>query len=209
VCSAGEERLRLKWFAYAATLSLVLLVVLLPVSDASTSGRLLFDMALVVGLGLALPLAVGIAVLKYRPYAIDKIISRTVSYALVTGLVVGIYLGCGALLTKISPFCGSVGDGGRGAGRSRVFSPLRALHDPRHRAELMEPRRVQPERFALAKSLRESGGEARSSRWSPGHQDGRIDTWRPHQAVRPAIWDSLSAAAILAIGHQTRSTLPR
>jgi hypothetical protein len=46
-----------------------------------------------VGIGLALPVAIGIAILKHRLYAIDKIISRTVSYALVTGPVVGAYLG--------------------------------------------------------------------------------------------------------------------
>jgi len=123
--SAGEERLQLKWFAYAAVLSLGLLVVLLPVSEASKSGRLLFDMALVPSLGLALPLAIGIAVLKYRLYAIDKIISRTVSYALVTGLVVGVYLGCVALLTRISPFRGSLGVAAAVLAAAALFNPLR------------------------------------------------------------------------------------
>jgi hypothetical protein len=40
-------------------------------------------------------------VLKYRLYAIEKIISRTVSYVLVTGLVAGVYLGCVALLGNL------------------------------------------------------------------------------------------------------------
>ncbi len=123
--SAGEERLQLKWFAYAAVLSLGLLVVLLPVPAVTKSGELLFDMALVAGIGLALPLAIGIAVLKYRLYAIDKIISRTVCYALVTGLVVGVYLGCVALFTKISPFRGSVGVAAAVLAAVALFSPLR------------------------------------------------------------------------------------
>jgi hypothetical protein len=69
----------------------------------------IYDMAIVAGIGLALPAAIGIAVLKYRLYAIDRIISRTVSYVLVTGLVVGVYLGCVALLTRVLPVRGSVG----------------------------------------------------------------------------------------------------
>ena len=42
---------------------------------------LVYDLAIVAGLGLALPAAIGVSVLKYRLYAIDKIISRTVSFS--------------------------------------------------------------------------------------------------------------------------------
>jgi len=123
--SAGEERLQVKWFAYAAVLSLALLVALLPLSFATATGQLLSSVVIVVGLGLALPLTVGIAILKYRLYAIDKIISRTVSYALVTGLVAGVYLGCVALLTKILPFRGSVGIAVAVLAAAALFNPLR------------------------------------------------------------------------------------
>jgi hypothetical protein len=68
---------------------------------------------------------VGVAVLKYRLYAIDKIISRSVSYAVVTGLVVGVYLGCVALLTKISPFHGSVAVAASVLAAAALFNPLR------------------------------------------------------------------------------------
>ena len=74
--SVGEERLQLKWFTYAAALSLGLLSALVPVSSSSKSGQVAFDAAVVTGIGLALPTAVGIAVLKYRLYAIDRIISE-------------------------------------------------------------------------------------------------------------------------------------
>ena len=121
--SASEERLQVTWFAYAAVLSLALLVALLPLTVAIASGQLLFGVVLVAGIGLALPLSVGIAILKYRLYAIDKIISRTVSYALVTGLVAGVYLGCVALLTKILPFRGQRRHRGRGPGRGRGVQP--------------------------------------------------------------------------------------
>jgi hypothetical protein len=123
--SAGEQRRQLKWFAYAAILSLALLFALLPVAVLAASGQALFSAVLVVGLGLALPLAIGVAILKYRLYAIDKIISRTVSYALVTGLVVAVYLGCVALLTKVLPVRGSVGIAAAVLAAAAVFTPLR------------------------------------------------------------------------------------
>lgn len=123
--SAAEERLQLKWFAYAATLNLVLLGSLVPLSSVSKTGQLLFDLAVVAGVGLALPLAIGVAVLKYRLYAIDKIISRSVSYAVVTGLVVGVYLGCVALLTNVSPFHGSVAVAAAVLVAAALFNPLR------------------------------------------------------------------------------------
>lgn len=139
--SAGEERLQVKWFAYAAVLSLALLVALLPLASATATGQLLFSAVIAAGLGLALPLSVGIAILKYRLYAIDKIISRTVSYALVTGLVAGVYLGCVALLTKILPFRGSVGIAVAVLVAAALFTPLR------RRVQAMVDRRFDRARY--------------------------------------------------------------
>jgi hypothetical protein len=123
--SAGEERLQLKWFAYATAVSLGLIFALLPVAPMGTAGQVIYDLAIVAGIGLALPVAIGISVLKYRLYAIDKIISRTVSYALVTGLVVGVYLGCVALLTRVLPVRGSVGVAVSVLAAAALFNPLR------------------------------------------------------------------------------------
>ena len=123
--SAGEERLQLKWFAYAAAVSLGLLFALLPVAPMGTAGQVVYDVAIVAGIGLALPVTLGVSVLKYRLYAIDKIISRTVSYALVTGLVAGVYLGCVVVLTRVLPVRGSVGVAVSVLAAAALFSPLR------------------------------------------------------------------------------------
>jgi hypothetical protein len=123
--SAGEERLRLKWFAYVAAVSLGLIFALLPVAPMGTAGQVIYDLAIVAGIGLALPVAIGIAVLKYRLYAIDRIISRTVSYTLVTGLVVGVYLGCVALLSNVHPIRGSVGVAVSVLAAAALFNPVR------------------------------------------------------------------------------------
>jgi len=123
--SAGEERLQLKWFAWATAVSLGLIFALLPVAPMGTAGQVIYDVAIVAGLGFALPTAIGVAVLKYRLYAIDRIISRTVSYVLVTGLVVGVYLGCVALLTRVLPVRGSVGVAVSVLAAAALFTPLR------------------------------------------------------------------------------------
>ena len=50
----------------------------------------------------ALPVGMGVAILKYRLYEIDRIISRTLAYAIVTGLLVGVYAGLVLLATLSS-----------------------------------------------------------------------------------------------------------
>jgi hypothetical protein len=83
--SRGDERLQLKWFTYAAALlPLVFLGDLLP----TTAGNLLF--AAVVAF---LPVAAGVAILRYRLYEIDRLINRTLVYGLLTALLAAVYAG--------------------------------------------------------------------------------------------------------------------
>jgi hypothetical protein len=117
------RRWLLGWLA--AGLNLVLQGVLVPLANKFKTGQVAYSLAVVAGLGLALPLAIGVAVLKYRLYAIDKIISRTVSYALVTGLVVGVYVGCVVLLSHVLPVRGSVGVAVAVLVAAALFNPLR------------------------------------------------------------------------------------
>lgn len=88
--SKGVERLQLKWIG---SIVLVLVVwelmsgILEFVSPAASDVMKSASVALI---GL-LPLAIGIAVLRYRLYEIDRIISRTIGWALVTGLLVAVF----------------------------------------------------------------------------------------------------------------------
>ena len=83
--SRGDERLQLKWFTYAAALlPLVFVGDVLP----GTAGNLLF--AAVVAF---LPVAVGVAILRYRLYEIDRLINRTLVYGLLTALLAAMYSG--------------------------------------------------------------------------------------------------------------------
>ena len=153
--SAGDERLQLKWFVCAAVVSLVLLSALLPVSEAGTRGHMAFDLAVVAGVGLALPAGIGIAVLKYRLYAIDRIISRTVSYAMVTGLVALVYLGCVALLTRALPVRGNVGIAVAVLAAAAVFSPLR------RRVQAVADRRFDRARYNARRVVAQFSGQLR------------------------------------------------
>jgi hypothetical protein len=100
----GVERLQLRWLVLAATVSAaaLLLAIATLVLDGDTS---LFQAALGVSVGL-LPVATGAAILRYRLYDLDRIISRTVAYGLLTVLLslgyTGVVLGLGRLLPQNS-----------------------------------------------------------------------------------------------------------
>ena len=80
--SRGVERLQLKWLMFAAAVTLT--ATILDTIDARA--RLLFPVAI-----LSIPAAIGIAVLRYHLYEIERIISRTVTYAIVFTLVISVY----------------------------------------------------------------------------------------------------------------------
>jgi hypothetical protein len=89
--SAGaRERQQLKWFGYGAALFLIA-VFFLTMADEQTNEWLVF--AVIVGGLSAIPVAVGIAMLRYRLYDVDVIINRTLVYGSLTVLLVIVYLG--------------------------------------------------------------------------------------------------------------------
>jgi hypothetical protein len=99
----GVERQQLRWLTFAAALA--------PLAVLVTAAGILTDQLTVagwaIGLYLALlPLAIGAAILRYRLYDIDRIISRTLAYALLTLLLglgyAAVVLGLGQLLGRQS-----------------------------------------------------------------------------------------------------------
>jgi hypothetical protein len=101
----GAERQQLRWLAWGAALAAGALLVALAALVLEDSGFTLLDVALGVCAAL-LPLATGAAILRYRLYDIDRIISRTLAYGLLTVLLGGGYavavLGLGQLLGRQS-----------------------------------------------------------------------------------------------------------
>jgi signal transduction histidine kinase len=95
--SRGDERQQLKWVVYAGVFAFVAIAIqFLPVSVPSAF-ELLLGLAF-----LTVPVAAGIAILKYRLYDVDVVINKTVVYgalaAFVTLVYVGIVVGVGALV---------------------------------------------------------------------------------------------------------------
>jgi hypothetical protein len=99
----GAERQQLQWVALAALLTAVTVLVIVAVAAADSEVPV--DWALGVCTAL-LPAAIGAAVLRYRLYDLDRIISRTLAYGLLTVLLGGGYavvvLGFGRLLGQQS-----------------------------------------------------------------------------------------------------------
>ena len=90
--ASGEHRQQLKWLACGAAVAVGSLVL----------AAVLGTSVLLVGIA-ALPASIGVGILKYRLYEIDRIISRTLAYAIVTGLLIGVYAGLVLLATRALP----------------------------------------------------------------------------------------------------------
>jgi hypothetical protein len=105
----GVERQQLRWLVLAAALAAAILAVTVLALSVGllgpTGNEILLGWVSAVVLGL-MPLATGAAILRYRLYDLDRIVSRTVAYGLLTVLLVGGYaavvLGLGQLLGRDS-----------------------------------------------------------------------------------------------------------
>jgi len=117
--ATGERRQQLKWLACGAAITLCVGLLGSTLSSAVSASRLLE-----VGV-TAMPIAIGVGILKYRLYDIDRIISRTLAYAIVTGLLVGVYAGLVLLSTQVLTIKSPVAVASSTLAAAALFSPLR------------------------------------------------------------------------------------
>jgi hypothetical protein len=124
--STGDARQQLKWLACGGGLALLGLVGVTTLNSSPWSGvRLIGYLGLFVSL-LALPTSLGVGILKYRLYEVDRLISRTISYAVLTGLLVGVFAGLVLLTTRVLPFSSPVGVAASTLAAAGLFAPLRS-----------------------------------------------------------------------------------
>jgi len=122
--STGERHEQLKWLMGGAACCVVSLPILILTGNPSSVLPEVLNGLAFLGLA-ALPISIGVGILKYRLYEIDRLISRTLSYAVVTGLVVGVYVGIVTLVTKVLGFSSPVAVAASTLAAVALFNPLR------------------------------------------------------------------------------------
>jgi hypothetical protein len=121
--SSGERRQQLKWLLGGSAVCLIGLV--LAVALGNSSG--FWGVVSLVGFLVitALPVSMGVAILRYRLYDIDRIISRTLAYAIVTGLLIGVYAGLVLLTTQVFRIHTPVAVAASTLAAAALFNPVR------------------------------------------------------------------------------------
>ena len=118
------ERQQIKWLAYAGCLVAATLVPSTILSLSTGTAARIAEGALMIAI-VTVPVTVAVAVLKYRLYDIDRVISRTLAYAIVTGLLIGLYAGMVLLATRVLSFHTSVAVAASTLAAAALFNPLR------------------------------------------------------------------------------------
>jgi hypothetical protein len=155
--SSGEERQQMKWLTYAAAAYFATLLLVMSLPADSAWYRAVDSLSTLVLAGL--PVAVGIAVLKYRLYDIDRIINRTLVYGALTALLAAGYFatimalqGIGNLVFQI-PFRAVFGQKSTLATIAATLA-MAALFNPlRHRIQSFIDRSFFRNKYDAAKTL--------------------------------------------------------
>jgi len=140
----GVERQQLRWLAFAAILAAVAVVTL--VALVPTGNEFLLGWVTAAGVAL-LPLAIGAAILRYRLYDIDRILSRTLAYGLLTLLLGGGYaalvLALGQLLGRRSSLVVA----------AATLAVAAAFQPARRRVQRLVDRRFNRRRYDAAQTI--------------------------------------------------------
>jgi len=146
--ASGERRAQLKWLMAGSALTVAGLAGGFVFGTASPSllATVLSNVCLVFGV-FALPVSIAIGILKYHLYDIDRIISRTLAYAIITGLLVGLYAGVVLLATRVLSVTSPVAVAGATLAAAALFSPLR------RRVQQMVDRRFNRARYDADKTV--------------------------------------------------------
>ncbi len=93
--AGGVERQQIKWFAYAAaaTVGGIVLAYMIPNTIDTPPWFERAGYAILIATTPAIPVSIGIAILRYRLYDIDRIINRTLVYGPLTAMLVALYVG--------------------------------------------------------------------------------------------------------------------
>lgn len=154
--SSGDRRQQLKWFTAGAGVATVGLVVNVVSGGRRTTAFVVVNTVMLYGV-VALPLGIGLGILRYRLYDIDRLISRTISYAAVTLVLVGAYGGVVLLATRVLPFSSSAGVAISTLAVAALFNPMR------HRVQARVDRRFNRTRYDAERTVSQFAGTLRDA----------------------------------------------
>ena len=124
--STPLERLQTRWIIFGFGLILLGSIIAIPFRAIGIPSAWVAWPLLLAAVGsFVLPVAAGLAVLRYRLYEIDRIISRTVTYAIVAGLLASVYVAAVYGITRLVPATGDLAVAGSTLAVAALFSPLR------------------------------------------------------------------------------------
>ncbi len=124
----GNRRQQFKWLMAGAAVAIVSLATSFigGAVDPNASAAVRNGVGPAIGvLAAALPVCMGVAILRYRLYDIDRIISRTLAYALVTATLAGLYAGLVLLATQVLDLTSQVAVAAATLAAAALFNPLR------------------------------------------------------------------------------------
>jgi hypothetical protein len=142
--SRGVERQQLRWVAAGATIATGGPALLLPLEAFVFNAT---PNAFAIPLLLSIPFAITVAVLRYRLWDLDRLISRTVTYALVTALLVTPYLLILPVATRLAGGSGSLAVAAATLAAAAAFQPLR------RRVQDLVDRRFNRRRYDAARTV--------------------------------------------------------
>jgi hypothetical protein len=121
--SFGERRQQLKWLLGGFGMALAGTVAAITLGPAAGVWGVAGHIGLLAV--FALPVSMGVAILRYRLYDIDRIISRTLAYAIMTGLLIGVYAGLVLLAQQVLHFSSPVAVAASTLTAAALFAPVR------------------------------------------------------------------------------------
>jgi hypothetical protein len=146
----GVERQQLKWFTYAAVLSVLLFLIFI-LTGLDTRAPSLLGYVIAALWLMAIPVAIGVAVLRYHLFDIDRLINRTLVYGLLTATLGLAYAGAVLILGQV--FGGVTQDPPSWAVAGATLAVAALFQPARRRIQAVVDRRFNRRKYDAAKTV--------------------------------------------------------